>query len=338
MNRSTRGLLRAAAFAPAAVLFATAGGPAHADGIDGPLASILNGPLRTAAGQNLPLQAADLTHPQTMLPASADTPVVSADGLVSLAKGILAVSRARTGAQEAVARIGKGTVLDRVGAVRGIAFSGLAAKCVTSADGTIQGITSIDHGRLVGRVALPADPPANFRVRSAGLTLNKQVTDPSGGMTVAALSVKAPGGVTRDLGVVHCSPLNGRPDQRGSADALGGRVKGLVKGLVGQAPVVRPVLGGLTGAPTLPTTSTLPVLHTLPWPLPLGLPKPPVDPAAVLPGGVDSVPPAEAKDALPAGLGDMQAPSISGLSGVFGGLPGLPAAIPATLQKLPANG
>lgn len=365
MYRSTKAALRTAAFTPVAVLFAMAAGPASAaagpalaapgsahagapaqagaatarpgmDGVTGPLAAV-SGPLKSVAGQ-LPVQPATLAHPQTLLPGS---PTTSTDGLLSLAGGSLSVNhpKANSAAQQALAHLGKGTLLDRSGAFRTLTFSGITARCVTSADGSVQGTTTIDHGKLIGGVLdkagsiskttqLPAVPPANFRVPTADpathITLNKQVSDAVGGMTVSAVSVDGAAGTARDLGIAHCVPLNGRIAQRGDTPPVGG-LPDQVKGLLGPVqPLVDPVLGGLTGASSMPSTSKLPA----------GLPGSAqhflLDPVAGLPGAGD------VEKALPADAGATKAglpgaAQFAGLSGLFGGLPGLPGTMPGTL-------
>lgn len=313
------------------------------DGINGPLAAAVNGPLKSVAGR-LPVQTATLAHPTTLLPGAPNT---STDGLLSLAGGELAVShpKSNAAAQQALAHLGKGTLLDRSGAFRTLTFSGVTARCVTSTDGSIQGTTTIDHGKLVGGALdkvgsltkngaqlqnLPALPPANFRVPIADprthLTLNKQVPDAVGGMTVSAISVDGAAGTARDLGIAHCAPLNERLAQRGDPAPVGG-LPDQIAGLFGPIqPQVAPVLGGLTGANSL------------------AAPKGPGGPLAALPGGAQSLllnPIAglpgvsDVKKALPEGIGDAKSglpggAQFTSLSGLFGGLPGLPGTLPDT--------
>jgi hypothetical protein len=135
-------------------------------------------------------------------------------------------------------------------------------------------------------------------------------------MTVSAISLDGSTGGTRDLGVAHCSPLGNRVAQRkadGPTDALTEQAKALLGKVTG---VAQPILGGLTSTaaiPTLPGTSAVPALPgTLPLsgalPLNGATPKLPVDPAFV-----------------------------PGLSGVFGGLPGLPGTAPVALPKFPVG-
>jgi hypothetical protein len=354
MNRSTKSLLRATVFAPAAAAVAMAGAPAHAGTGNGPLAAIVTGPLKSLTGKSLAVPGADLAHPTRALPAG---PVQSADGLVTMANGMASVSRAKGGAQKAVATLGQGGVLAKdtlpaspargtallrslakglpVGqkGVQGMVFSGVTAKCVTSANGAVAGSSTIDGGKLLGAGTglrnLPVNPPINYRVPTGdpgfGLTLNKQVQDPTGGTTVSAVSVSDTTGALqgRDLGVAHCAPVAGGLTGKRSAQRQDGPTDA-VAGLLGQVnEPVQGLLGGLIGA-----------APALPGAVPAA--KLPVDPA----GPVPSV-----KDALPAGLGDAPVPVVpntplSGVSGLFGGLPGLPIGnLPVTSMagKLPVG-
>jgi aarF domain-containing kinase len=229
MNRPTKGLLRAAALTPAAFLLAANGAAAHAGSgpvtstVNGPLASIVNEPLRSLAGRTIPVRTADLAHPHMALPGT----VTSPDGLLKLTKGTASVSRAKNGAEEALAKIGKGTLrTGSTGPLQGMAFSGLSAKCVATATGGIDESTTLDQAKLLGTsTTLPVHPPANYRVPTSdpgvNLVLNKQVTDPMGGKTVSAVSLDGTTSGTRELSVAHCSPLGHTPSLGGHSGPLG---------------------------------------------------------------------------------------------------------------------
>jgi len=299
-------MVRAAVFAPAAAVVAMAAAPAQAGTDAGPQAVLFTGSLKGVS-----LSAADLAHPTSRLPTAS---VSSADGLVSMTEGAANVSRARNGAEQAVATIGRGSVLAAAHTalpgsgqgVHGMAFSGIAAKCLTSADGTIAGSSTISGGELLGGSPsrVPVNPPANFRVSTGNpdlrLTLNKQIQDAAGGMTVSAVSVDGTAGglPARDLGIAHCSP---------PAGGLTGRRDGAVSGTLSSGGGVFGGLTGTAGTPELPSRPVLPSSGNLP-----------ADPVALAGAG---------KDALPAGIGDTQAPSVPqpALPGqLLGGLPGLP--------------
>src|SRR5581483_2783798 len=99
------------------------------------------------SGQSLSVPDADLAHPSSVLPAG---PVSSADGLVSMAKGTASVSRAKDGADQAMATVARGAALAQAPAgglpdlsrllsagdargVKGLVFSDVTARCVASA-------------------------------------------------------------------------------------------------------------------------------------------------------------------------------------------------------------
>jgi hypothetical protein len=129
------------------------------------------------------------------------------------------------------------------GFIRKLSFAGLMARCSTTADGVVHGITTITGGK-VGDSPVPLSPVADYKLplseAGLGLTLNKQVKDPFGGMTVSAVSLESvPGGTgpVRDFAVTHCAApgkaahglRRGGPvtDQLGLLGALFGGLPGL---------------------------------------------------------------------------------------------------------------
>ncbi|HXA57982.1 MAG TPA: hypothetical protein VNW94_02365 [Streptosporangiaceae bacterium] len=101
--------------------------------------------------------------------------------------------------------------LAQAGLIRKLSFAGLMARCSTMADGVVHGIATITGGK-VGDSPVPLSPVADYKLPlidpGLGLTLNKQVKDPFGGMTVSAVSLESvPGGAgpVRDFAVTRCA-------------------------------------------------------------------------------------------------------------------------------------
>ncbi|MCW2938855.1 MAG: hypothetical protein JWN00_1840 [Actinomycetia bacterium] len=137
--------------------------------------------------------------------------------------------------------------LAQAGFIRKLSFAGLMARCSTTADGVVHGITTITGGKL-GDSPVPLSPVADYKLPltepGLGLTLNKQVKDPFGGMTVSAVSLESvPGGAgpVRDFAVTHCAAhglRRGGPvtSQLGVPGALFGALFGGLPGLGGALP------------------------------------------------------------------------------------------------------
>lgn len=248
--------------------------------------------------------------------------------------------------QNTVTRLGAG-VVKALGL--NLTYSQLVAQCGTDAGGLLTGLTTITNGRLLGSV-LPARPPVDYRLPLADpnliVTLNKQVRDPLGGMTVTALTIDTLPSLTRplahlglvhDIGIAHCDAAPARHHFTGAtsqrdlsaaapapapAPPAAGDVAGAVSGVVGTVEGIAAQLTGLTGA----ATTKLPV-GTLPvGTLPVGS-----APVGSLPV-VGSVP---AAGSLPVGSVPVLTQALP-LSAVFGGLPGLAGgALPIVGSGLP---
>ncbi|MEU5877213.1 hypothetical protein [Spirillospora sp. NPDC047279] len=243
--------MRASVLAPVALALGVASAPAHA--ADDPV-----GAVKGAVGNVAPAPAADLLDPVT-----SELSAVKVEGVLATAKGTAGVKRAKDGSRSAVARLGKGVLKTADG---DMAFAGVVAQCTAAADGTVRGVTRILGTGTAGAAlpaGIPAAPPAGFRVPTADpgvvVMLNKQVRDPMGGMTVSAMTIDgAPGtgGVTRELGVTRCVPL----------ERLSGQAAGTTAAASG-ARTPRPIdvpppapLGGLTdGLPLNGVTEGLPI-------------------------------------------------------------------------------
>jgi hypothetical protein len=173
-------------------------------------------------------------------PAEADTDDVLAKGL-------------------AVTQLSKGAIKQ---ASLDMAYSRLTAKCATAANGTVRGATTIAGGVLRNAAAgrthkIPDNPPVGYKVPGTRpdviVTLNKQVRDPLGGMTVSAVSVdSAPGAATSAAAAPGTAASVVRPRQY--AVARCGPVRRVPS--IG-APVVAStgsdVLGGITNQAHLPS-------------------------------------------------------------------------------------
>ncbi|MBO2452883.1 hypothetical protein J4573_37730 [Actinomadura barringtoniae] len=327
--------MRTSVLAPVAVMVAVTSTPAHAEGPAGPIAG-----LAMSAVAAVPSPAADLARPVVDLPAT------TVDGILTTARGAATVNRSKGGAQDAVAKLGKGVLKTANGDV---AFSGITAKCTAAADGTVSGATQILKGSPLSSV-VPAAPAPGLRVPTSEpgvvLMLNKQVRDPLGGMTVSAISIdSAPGtgGITRDLGVARCLPAKELAGQAGA------KVRGLTKGKVapaGQRKAGDPVsdtVGGLLGALTGTAQNGLPISGGLGNPQG-ALPQLPTDPASVsgeaagVQGRVTDMVGQVTQAAAPATgvAGALPVGAQGGLSGLLGGLPGLGGILPVTaLPVLP---
>jgi hypothetical protein len=130
--------------------------------------------------------------------------------------------------------------------------AGLMARCSTTADSVVHGITTITGGK-VGDSPVPLSPVADYKLPltepGLGLTLNKQVKDPFGGMTASAASLESvPGGIgpVRDFAVTHCAV----PGKAAHGLRRGGPVTSQLGGLL-QPAGLRSVLGGLVpGGPS----------------------------------------------------------------------------------------
>jgi len=333
MNRSAKSLMRASVLTPVAVMVAVTSAPAHAEGPAGPVAG-----LAMSAVAAVPAPAADLARPVVDLPAT------TVDGILTTAQGTATVNRSKGGAQEAVAKLGKGVLKTANG---DLAFSGITAKCTAAADGTISGVTQIVKGGPLSSV-VPAAPAPGLRVPTnepgVVLMLNKQVRDPLGGMTVSAVSIdSAPGtgGITRDLGVAKCLP------SKQLAAQAGAKVRELTKGKVapvGQRKAGDPItdtVGGLLGALTGTAQNGLPVSGGLGNPQG-ALPQLPANasaPVAGVQGRVTDMVGQVTQAAGPAGA--LPVGAQGGLSGLLGGLPGLSGILPAAslpAATLPTNG
>lgn len=331
--------MRASVLAPAAVVLTVSAVPAQAS--DGPVAYL----AKDTVGKNVPAGAANVLNPAVKVPAT------TVDGVFSAAQGSAHVHRAKGGAEEAVVALGKGLVKT---AGADLAFTGISARCVTAADGTVRGVTTVVQGRLVGAAGaqasrlprlprVPATPPANFRVPTGDpgviVMLNKQVRDPLGGMTVSGVSVdSAPGtGAAREFGVAQCAPVKKitgavQPRQltgrRQGTDLVTDLVGGLVIAVFGNPQVTSTGLPVdpsrlLVAKPALPAVPAVPAVPKVPR-----VPAVPAAPAvpAVVPGGLSGL------------LGGL--PGLTGMITTAGlpALPSVPAATPAlgTLPAVPA--
>jgi hypothetical protein len=309
MKNSTRNMLRAAAIAPVAVLLA--GAPAHA-ATDGPTASLV-------MGVTVQAQVADTAHPVVKVATDLKVGTDLGDGLVIAGRGEARVQETPDGAQEVVARLTGATAVQL-----GFRATGLTARCTTTVDGRVSGLTRISSGRALAG-DLPLVPAAGTRLSLAGgasVILNRQVTEAGGALTVTAASLTSETGVVTDLGVVRCTPVvNVASVERSVAssvrkdpDPLGG-LSGGAKPDEAVTNSLGSVTGGLGGVST-----------------PLDVIKPPTD-VTDSPAGLSR--PAGAAASLPDGLSVDQAESLSGL---LGGLPGLSGMMPAgTVSALPAN-
>jgi hypothetical protein len=132
--------------------------------------------------------------------------------------------------------------LAQAGFIRKPSFAGLMARCSAAADAVVYGITMITGGKL-GDSPVPLSPVADYKLPltepGLGLTLNKQVKDPFGGMTVSAVSLESvPGGTgpVRDFAVTHCA-------------APGMAARGLRRGgpVTDQLDLLGALFGGLPG-------------------------------------------------------------------------------------------
>ncbi|XVQ10819.1 hypothetical protein ACQP1W_51405 [Spirillospora sp. CA-255316] len=177
------------AVAVAAGTAATAAVPAAAE--TGPLAYL----SKDTVGGTTPAQVADAAHPLVRIPATAANDVLTAKpGLASV------------NPSGATSRLGPGTLRTSHGEMR---FTGMTAGCEKGLDGMVRGFTYIDpDAALDGALAkVPARPAQNLRVpapKGRTLTLNKQVRDATGALTVVGAAVTEPNGLTRDYAVARC--------------------------------------------------------------------------------------------------------------------------------------
>ncbi|GAA2441916.1 hypothetical protein GCM10010191_67750 [Actinomadura vinacea] len=183
--------------APAAIAVAalTAAVPAAADA--SPVDKLSNDLSKKTVNGSLPGQVADAAQPLVRVPATLVHDVLNAKpGLASVNPG---GSRAR---------LGSGTLRTAHGDLR---FKSLTARCEKGLDGVVRGVTEIDpEVALTGSLTrVPTAPPANFRVplasKGPAATLNKQVRDATGALTVTGASITDQAGVTRDFGVARCA-------------------------------------------------------------------------------------------------------------------------------------
>jgi hypothetical protein len=304
MKNSTRNMLCAAAIAPVAVLLA--GAPAHA-ATDGPTASLVKG-----------------VTVQTPVAGTAD-PVVKVsglvDGLVTVSQGEARVQQTSDGAQESVARLTGVTAK-----ALGFHATGLTARCTTTADGLVRGITRLTGGQALGH-DLPLIPAAGTRLSLVGgafVILNRQVVDAQGSLTVTAASVTSKTGTVTDLGLAHCAAERVDSAQRTAIsklkdrdpidDLLGGvKLSSADTGLLdgtntvtgGLGAVNAPITAGAVNAPvTMPVTNVTTSL---------------AERRAHLPSPADGTLPASQDETL---------------SSLLGGLPGLPGAMPAGVMSV----
>jgi hypothetical protein len=233
--------------APLAVLTALAATPAQARTDAGPAAYLIKGP----APRVLPAPVADALHPVVSMRAS------TVAGVFSTAQGTASVGRTAGGGQNAVAQLGQGAIK---AAGLDMTFSRLAAQCATASDGAVRGVTTITGGVLLRRAAagagpaLPINPPPNFRVPGTDpgviVMVNKQIRDPLGGVSVAAVSVTAAPGVTsiqpREFAVARCG---GAARIAGRASVAQGvtRANGVTGGLTNQAGGLSAQVSGVSG-------------------------------------------------------------------------------------------
>nr|BFE32268.1 hypothetical protein GCM10010200_045190 [Actinomadura rugatobispora] len=150
---------------------------------------------RDAAKGSLPAEVADAAHPLVRIPATAANDVLTAQpGLASVnPKG-------------AASRLGPGTLRTAQGEMR---FTGMTASCEKDLDGLVRGFTRINPDATLNRALgkVPARPAKNHRVpapKGRTVTLNKQLRDATGALTVVGAAVTEPNGVTRDYAVARC--------------------------------------------------------------------------------------------------------------------------------------
>jgi hypothetical protein len=317
MKNSTRNMLCAAVIAPVAVLLA--GAPALA-ATDGPTASLVKG-----------------VSAQTPVASTAD-PVVKVgtdlvDGLVTVGQGEARVQEMPDGAQEAVARLSGATAK-----ALGFHATGLTARCTTTVDGLVSGLTRLTSGQALD-LDLPLIPAVGTRLRLVGgasVILNRQVVDATGGLTVIAVSLTSKAGAVTELGLAHCSAERVIPTQRAAISAMPKKNHDPIDDLLGGVKFSDTDASLIDG-----TNSVTGGLGAVNAPVTIGAVSAPV----TMPVTTVTTSLAERKTQLssPEGAatsvpGTLSASPDDTLSGLLGGLPGLPGAMPAgVMSALPAN-
>ena len=345
MNRSLTVLRRMSVLAPLAVAVAagaavTAAAPAAAE--TGPLAYL----SKDTVNGTLPAQVADTAHPLVRIPATAANDVLTAKpGLASV------------NPSGAASRLGPGTLRTAYGQTR---FAGLTARCEEGLDGVVRGFTRIDPDRSLGAALgkVPGRPGRNLRLPAPNgrtVTLNKQVRDATGALTVVGAAVTEADGLTRDYAVARCPGTKRAHKAGGQARAEKGQRRvpePQREGLLSQRAerslsdlISMAQLGALPGmqafdVPGLPGSGQRPEVPLAGGPQALaekaqqapsaGAPRPATGTGAKAgkrlahapqPGGLLSGDLASTLTGLP---GQVAGPGTAGPGAVLGGLPGLP--------------